>query len=228
MKKQLFTFTAALIFAASLSAQFGNTDDTYSLNFGAGLFTPFLEDEGVLYDNAIFNAETSYGFTYFASFDYALSSNLAIGIGFNGNYAKSNFIQEATVSDVTVQGYLEAGAIANSHFLLNMTYSGDGDGIQPYAKIGLGYFLYQAEMGDVPIELTGGVEEEIFPDFKYNGFGALPELGVRYNSLSISVAYSLPFGELEGEEVPGGYISPGTVNLNGLQVNLSCRLGFFE
>jgi hypothetical protein len=227
MKKQILPILFFSFLTFNLSAQFGNIDQKYSLSFGAGLFTPFLDHEGVNYANAEFDPQTSSGISYFGSFDYAISEKLAIGVGFNGNYGTAEFIRNANVNGTQIDGYLEAGAIANSHFLLNLTYTGDGEGIQPYARIGLGYFFYQAEMGDVPMELTGGVEEEIFPDFKYNGLGIIPEIGLRFNAFSLTAAYSLPFGELEGEEVPGGYISPGRVNLSGLQVNLAYRIGLF-
>lgn len=227
MKKQFLSILFFSFLAFNLSAQFGNVDQKYSLNIGAGLFTPFLDHEGVDYSNAKFDPQVSVGVAYFGSFDYVLNEKLAIGVGFNGNYSSAEFIKNATVNDSQINGYLEAGAVANSHFTINLTYSGAGSGLQPVVHLGLGYFFYQAEMGDVPLELTGGVEEEFFPDFKYSGLGILPALGLRYNSFSLTAEYSLPFGELEGEEVPGGYISPGTVNLSGLQVNLAYRIGLF-
>ena len=81
MKNLLTSLLAVLLISFNLKAQFANQEKPYTLNFGAGLFTPFLSEEGVVYENAEFAPETSSGFAYFTSFDYALSSTLAIGVG---------------------------------------------------------------------------------------------------------------------------------------------------
>jgi hypothetical protein len=67
------------------------------------------------------------------------------------------------------------------------------------------------------------VETEIFTDYKNNGIGIIPELGVRYNKFYLSLAYSLSLKKLQGEEVDG-FISPGEVTSQGLQFNLTYDL----
>jgi hypothetical protein len=122
---------------------------------------------------------------------------------------------------------LEAGAIANSKILLNLTYASYGEGIQPSAKLGIGFFQNQVEMGDVPLELTNNVETELFPDYKYSGIGLMPEVGLSYNSISLSVGFSVPFDELEGEVIEGVPPSVGEISSMGLQVNLAYRIPLF-
>ena len=122
---------------------------------------------------------------------------------------------------------MEAGAIANSKILLNLTYASYGEGIQPSAKLGIGFFQNQVEMGDVPLELTNNVETELFPDYKYSGIGLMPEVGLSYNSISLSVGFSVPFDELEGEVIEGVPPSVGEISSMGLQVNLAYRIPLF-
>jgi hypothetical protein len=230
MKESIITSLITIIlsvFTVQISAQDATQENNYSLAFGLGYFAPILSEEGITFSNATYNPQVGAGFSYFASFDYKLSEKFALGMGFNGNYAGAEFIQNAIVDDQQVNGYLEAGAVANTHILLNLTYARPGEGIQPYAKLGVGYFIEQVELGDVPLELTNNVETELFPDFKSSGIGLLPELGARYNDLAFSVAYSFPFDDLTGETVPGGYLSVGSIASQGLQINVTYRISLF-
>lgn len=224
--KLILIFTIALVYSGHLSSQ-NNSEKRFSAALGVGYFNPILSEEGVSYSNATYAPNLGPGFSYFFSFDYHLTKNLHIGLGYNGSYAASKFIKDATINNSTIAGYLEAGAIANSQFLLNVTYASRIKGISPYAKIGVGYFQNQVEMGDVPLELTDNIEKELFPDYKYAGFGIIPEVGISYNSFSLSVAYSLPFDELEGELIAGVPPSVGKVSSSGLQINLAYRLSLF-
>ena len=72
----------------------------------------------------------------------------------------------------------------------------------------------------MPLELTNNEETEIFTDYKNNGIGVIPELGIRYKKFFLSLAYSLSFNKLKGEEVDG-FTSSGTVTSQGLQFNLT-------
>jgi len=225
MKKGLilpFLLAVFILANEELHAQY--PDKKIELSFGAGYFATQLDHEGVIRSDATFAPEVGPGFSYFASVDYRLNEKFAIGLGFNGNYAQGEFIQNAIIDNQIVNGYLKAGAIANSHLLVNLTYAPQGDGFRPYGKLGLGFFSLQVEQGDVPLSLTDGVEVEMFPDYKGSGFGLLPELGAQYNAFSLSFAYSLPFVELTGEEVSGDFESPGTVTSGGFQINLGYRL----
>lgn len=224
--RSAFLLAIALIHSGLLFSQ-NNSDKKFSASLGVGYFNAFLTEEGVGYSNATYAPEIGAGISYFFSFDYHLSNNLHIGVGYNGSYAASEFIKDAMIDNTTVDGYLEAGAIANSQFLLNLTYASISGGIRPYAKLGIGYFQNQVEMGDVPLELTDNVESELFPDYKYTGLGVLPEIGVSYNSISLSVAYSYPFDELEGEVIEGVPPSVGKVGSSGLQINVAYRISLF-
>ncbi len=216
----------ALIHSGLLFSQ-NNSEKKFSAALGGGYFNAILAEEGVTYSNATYAPEIGAGFSYFLSFDYHLFNNLHIGVGYNGSYAGSKFIKGATIENSTVDGYLEAGAIANSKLLLNLTYALSSSGISPYAKLGIGYFQNQVEMGDVPLELTNNVELELFPDYKYSGFGIMPEVGLSFNSISLSLAYSLPFDELEGEMIQDVPPSVGKISSNGFHVNLAYRISLF-
>jgi hypothetical protein len=217
----------AIILTISCTCIKAQDQHSYSLAFGAGLFGPNLSHSNITYDNAEFSPNIGPGISYFASFDYSVSEDFMVGIGFNGALAKADFIKDALVNDEQLIGYLDAGAIANTHFLLNLTYSPTGEGIKPFTRLGLGYFIEQAELGDVPLRLTDNVETEIFTDFKYSGFGLLPELGARYQSYTLSAGYSVALGELTGEKVKEGYQSPGEMTLQGLQINFAYRISLF-
>ena len=224
--KTCLILAIALIHSGLLLSQ-ANSEKKFSAALGAGYFNAILAEEGVGYSNATYAPEVGPGFSYFLSFDYHITNNFHIGLGYNGSYAASKFIKDATIESSTVEGYLEAGAIANSKFLLNLTYAATGGGIRPYAKIGFGFFQNQVEMGDVPLALTDNVELELFPDYKYSGLGLMPEVGVSYNSISLSVGFSLPFDELEGEMIEGVPPSVGEINSLGLQINLGYRIPLF-
>ncbi|MEM6517671.1 MAG: hypothetical protein AAF688_15930 [Bacteroidota bacterium] len=225
---RILTITAIFFFIQlTAEAQRRNADKNFSLAFGAGYFQGFVSDDGVAYDNAIYDPNVGPGVSYFISFDYHLSESFAIGLGYNGNYAGAEFVRNATVGEETINGFLVAGAVTNSHILLNATYQIPGEGIQPFGKLGVGYITQQVENGDVPLRLTNNVETEVFPDFKSSGFVVLPELGLRYQSFYLSLAYTLPFDELTGEDNPDGFVSPGTVSSTGLQLNLSYRVFLF-
>src|SRR5690606_32258123 len=103
-----------------------------------------------------------------------------------GNYGKARFIKNAVINGEQINGYLEAGALANSNVLLNVTYWPGKAGLQPYAKVGAGFFISELELGDIPLRLTDNVEKELFPDYKSDGFGILPELGLKYNQFTLS------------------------------------------
>ena len=212
----------------ALNAQ-TNEAKKYSLSLGAGYFSALLDDEGIAYPNATYAPEVGPGLSYFASLDYGLTEDFYVGVGLNGNYARGEFIQNAEVNGSQVDGYLEAGTVSNLAFLLNFTYAPVKSGVQPYAKLGVGYIIQQAELGDVPLSLTNNVEFELFPDYKFAGFGILPEVGIKYNSLSLSAAYGLPFGDLTGEEEegPDAYPSVGSISSRSLQVNVAYRLSLF-
>ncbi len=232
MKKIVLTSICAIFLTVSVTQSFAQENDLneekkYSLALGLGYFNPILSEKGIAFSNATYDPQLGAGASFSASFDYALSEKFAVGVGFNGSYASAEFIRDAVVNDSQVDGYLEAGALENIYILANLTYSKPGDGIQPYAKLGLGYFIVEVELGDVPLELTDNVEVEMFPDFKSSGFGVLPELGVRYNALSLSVAYSLPFDDSEGETVDEGFQSAGSISSQGLQVNVTYRISLF-
>lgn len=216
----------ALFHSGFLFSQ-NNFDKKFSASLGVGYFNAILSEEGVSYSNATYAPEIGAGFSYFLSFDYHLTNNVHIGLGYNGSYAASRFIKDAMIDNSTVDGYLGAGAIANSKILLNLTYASRNEGVSPYAKIGIGYFQNQVEMGDVPLELTDNVELELFPDYKYGGLGLLPEIGIAYNSISLSLAFSLPFDELEGEVIEGVPPSVGEISSSGLQINVAYRIPLF-
>jgi hypothetical protein len=209
------------------NAQASMEEEKYSLIIGVGYFRPIMSYEGVAYPNATFDPEIGFGFSFFTSLDYALSEKFAVGVGFNGSIASANFIKDATVNNETIDGYLDGGGVSNTCILVNLTYAPPGSGIQPYVKLGLGYFMQEVELGDVPEELTNNEETEVFPDYKSSGFGILPEIGVRYQNFFISAAYSISFNDLTGETVDGGFTSPGTITSQGLQINLAYHVWQF-
>lgn len=208
----------------TLTAQ---SDKKISTAFGAGYYLPISNYEGVMYDNAQFDPQTSGGISYFLSVDYALNEKFKLGLGLNGAYASADFINNAIVNDFQVPGFLEGGAYSGMRLLVNATYFYSSEKIQPYGKLGIGYFVEQAELGDVPLELTDNVETEIFTDFKYSGLGVIPEFGLSYKDFAVSAAYSMAFGEMLGEVVQEGYQSPGQMNLSGIQLNLTYRIDLF-
>ena len=201
----------------------------YSVSAGFGYYSPQISAEGVSYPDAEFSPETGVGISGFASFDYALTTDLYVGIGYNGSYGKAKFIKNATIYGQQISGYLEAGALENSHFVLNVTYFPAKGGLQPYAKLGLGYFISELELGDIPLELTNNVETELFPDYKSQGFGVLPELGIKYNRFTLSAAYGIPFNKLTSEDPsePDAYTSSGSIRSHNLQINVGYRFFVF-
>jgi len=230
MKTQVKILAIAVcLFSFHLSANAqSRLDKNFSVSLGAGYFQAFVNAEGVTYSNAVYDPNVGPGVSYFVSFDYHLSETFAIGVGYNGNFASGEFVRNATVSNETINGFLEAGAVTNTQILLNATYTPQGrSAIQPFGKLGIGYLTQQVENGDVPMRLTGGVEMEIFPDFKNSGIGLLPEVGIRYNDFSLSAAYSIGFNKLTGEDNPDGFVSPGTVSSSALQINVSYRIFLF-
>ena len=222
----LITIALSLVFGTAY-AQEVSEEKKYSLSIGTGYFVPLLSEDGIAFSNATYDPQIGAGLTYFASFDYAVSEKFSVGLGFNGNHAGADFIRDVTVNDELVNGYLEAGAVANAHLVINCTYVKTGEGIEPFAKLGLGYFTEEVELGDVPLELTDNIEVEMFPDFKSSGFGVLPEIGVRYNAFSFSAAYSLPFDDLTGEAVKEGFVSTGSIASQGLQFNVAYKILLF-
>lgn len=206
----------------------------FSFKIGAGLYQPIINDsgvtftggtnsDGVSFSGATYDPETKIGFSILTGFDYAISEAFYIGLGFNGAFAKANFIKDATINNQLNKGYLEEGGVENVHILLNATYSPKGDGVKPYAKLGLGYVMQEVELGDVPLELTNNEETEIFTDYKNNGIGIIPELGIRYKKCFLSLAYSLSLKKLKGEKVDG-FTSSGALTSQGLQFNLTYNL----
>lgn len=228
--KSIFLSIVLLVFQASqVTAQStsNSQDKKYSLTIGTGYFGASVRTTSIAYENADYNQNISPGFTYFASLDYKLSEQFAIGLGYNGNYASAKFIENAVINGQQVNGFLKAGAVANSHVLVNLSYASVREGIQPFVKLGLGYFKNQVELGDVPLSLTDNVEVEMFPDFKYASIGIIPELGVKHGKLLFSAAYTLPFGALTGETVPGGFESQGSISSSGIQINLGYQIPVF-
>lgn len=200
----------------------------YSITLGLGYYIPVLSDKNISFPNAQYNPEINSGISYFISLDYALTKDFYVGVGYNSSYAKAKFIENAIVNNQQVDGYLEAGALENSSFLFNITYSPNKKGFKPYAKLGIGYFLTEVELGDVPLSLTDNVEKELFPDYKSSGLGIMPELGVKYNLFTLSVAYGLPFNKLSGESSEvDTYESTGTMRSNSLLINVSYRILLF-
>lgn len=195
----------------------------FSFKLGAGYFRPVISEDGVAFSNAAYDPDIGMGFSYLASLDYAISNKFSVGIGFNGNYAQSDFIRDAVVNNQTIEGYLNEGGVENYHILLNLTFAPVGTGLKPFAKLGLGYLSQEVELGDVPLALTNNVETEIFTDFKSSGVGILPEIGVRCSKLFISVAYSVSLSKSMGEEVDG-FQSSGELSSNGFQLNLTYNL----
>ncbi len=216
------------IMAQSMNAFLeGSNDKKISLKLGVGYFHALLSDEGVSYTNATYDPNIGAGVSYFLGVDYNITESIAIGIGYNGTYGKADFIRNAVVDSQPINGFLEAGAVTNTHILLNLSYSPAGSGIQPYAKLGFGYLIQQVELGDVPLNLTNNVETEIFPDYKSSGFGVLPELGVRYGNFFLSAAYGFSLERLTGEDNPDGFVSTGSLTSQSLQVNVSYRIFLF-
>jgi len=214
--------------AASTPINTSTENKKYSLAVGLGYFTPVLSAEGVSYPNGEYLPEYDLGVSFTLSFDYAVAKDFYIGVGYNGNYGKARFMKNVNINGEQITGYLEAGALENSSFLLNFTYFPTKKGIQPFAKLGLGYFINEVELGDVPLRLTNNVERELFPDYKSTGLGILPEIGVKYNRFTLSVAYGLPFNKLSGEEPElGGNISTGTIRSHSIQINASYRIVLF-
>jgi hypothetical protein len=241
MKKSIYTFLTLLFISTSILAQenleISNStkkEKKFSFKIGAGLFQPILSDSGVIFTSgtnsdgvsfsgATYDPQVTTGFNFSTSVDYALSDKFYVGLGFNGAFANAEFITDATVNDQMINGYLEKGAVENVHMLLNFTYAPKGEGIKPFAKLGIGYVTQEVELGDIPLELTNNIETEIFTDYKNNGIGIVPEFGVRYNKYFLSIAYSLSFNTLKGEEVDG-FASSGEVTSQGLQFNLTYDL----
>ncbi|WP_192820563.1 hypothetical protein [Rufibacter sp. LB8] len=209
--------------------QFGQ-HKKYSISAGFGYYLPLLSEKNVGYQNAEYSPEIGLGISYFISLDYALTQDLFVGVGFNGSYATARFIKNANLNGEQINGYLKAGALENSNFLLNLTYAPSGNGWQPYAKLGVGFFKSELELGDIPLRLTNNVESELFPDYKASGLGILPEIGLKYKQFALSSAYALPFKKLTGEEnpEPGAFPSTGTIKSHGLQVNASYRIYIFR
>jgi len=200
---QVYAVALVQLFIGQCIAQEESTSakDKLSATIAVGYFTPFLTDEGIAFDNAVYDPQVGFGFSYSLSADYIFNEKFTLGAAFNGNHASGEFIRDATINGETVNGFLEAGAVPNTHILLNL----------------------QVEQGDVPLALTNNVEVEMFPDYKYSGFGVLPQLGFRKDAFSLSVGYSAPFGKLTGEAVPG-FNSPGTISSQGLQIDLGYRI----
>jgi hypothetical protein len=88
--------------------------------------------------------------------------DLYFRIGFNGTYSKANFRENATVNDKQVNGYLEEGALENSSFMLNVTYSPNKKSFQHCAKLGFVYFITKVKLGDVPLSQTDNEVKELF------------------------------------------------------------------
>ena len=231
----LLFFNHSTIFAQKKDlSKTSSKEKKFSFKIGAGLYRPILNDsgvtftsgtnnEGVSFSGASYDPEIKTGFSFLTSVDYALSDKFYIGLGFNGAFANANFIRDATVNNQAINGYLEEGAVENILILLNFSYVPKGEGIKPFAKLGIGYVTQEVELGDVPLELTNNIETEIFTDYKNNGIGMIPEIGVRYKKFFLSLAYSLSFEKLQGEEVDG-FISAGTIRSQGLQFNLTYNL----
>ncbi len=226
-----FNFVAFLsLIASSANAQVNPSTQVkrYSVNVGLGYFSPHLSDDGVSFPDAEYNPKIGVGFSYFISFDYALTNDLYMGVGFNGNYGKAKFIRNAVVNGERVNGYLEAGALENSHVMLNFTYAPEKQGIRPFARLGLGYFITEVELGDIPLYLTNNEEVELYPDFKSSGLGVMPELGLKYNHFSLSLAYGIPFDKLSGETPESGaYVLSETIRSHSVQINASYRILLF-
>ncbi len=222
---QVYAVALVQLFIGQCIAQEESTSakDKLSATIAVGYFTPFLTDEGIAFDNAVYDPQVGFGFSYSLSADYIFNEKFTLGAAFNGNHASGEFIRDATINGETVNGFLEAGAVPNTHILLNLGYIMPGENFQPFVKLGFGFFSLQVEQGDVPLALTNNVEVEMFPDYKYSGFGVLPQLGFRKDAFSLSVGYSAPFGKLTGEAVPG-FNSPGTISSQGLQIDLGYRI----
>jgi hypothetical protein len=82
---------SGLLFSQSIS------DKKFSASLGVGYFYAILAEEGVSYSNATYAPEIGPGFSYFLSFDYHITNNFHIGLGYNGSYASSKFIQNGTI-----------------------------------------------------------------------------------------------------------------------------------
>ncbi|MGV3588257.1 MAG: hypothetical protein ACO1OF_14725 [Adhaeribacter sp.] len=202
----------------------------YSVSAGLGYYLPVLAEENVSYAQAEYSPEFGLGFSYFVSLDYALTPDLYTGVGFNGSYGKARFIKNASINGEQINGYLKAGALENTNLLLNITYAPARNGLQPYAKLGAGFFISELELGDIPLRLTNNVESELFPDYKSTGLGIVPEIGLKYKQFALSAAYAMPFKKLTGEKVsePEAYTSTGTIKSHSLQINLSYRTSIFK
>ena len=231
MKKAWLLSAGLLLPGLGAQAQISQPElsKKYSAVAGAGLYLPQVAGQNVVYPDAEYSPEVGKGISYFVSLDYAFTPDLFLGLGFNGSYARGKFIINAKVKGEQLNGYLEAGALDNANFLLNLTYFPQRAGLQPYAKLGLGFFMAELELGDVPLNLTNGVETELFPDYKYRGLGLLPELGLKYNGFTVSVGYGMPLKKLTGEQVSdaGAYGSRGSIRSNSLQVNAAYRVFLF-
>ncbi|NND94373.1 MAG: hypothetical protein HKN45_05865 [Flavobacteriales bacterium] len=231
MKKtisHLFTLLCLFLSPNLLFAQNSPLDDGSIIgSIGIGYSGSHISYSGINYSNASFEPKIGLGFSYFASIDYSINERFSVGLGLNGTHSHAEFILDPSVGDDQVMGYLDKGNVSSVRTVLRITYSSVRDGIRPFARMAIGQFQEQAEMGDVPLKLTENVETEMFPDFKYDGLGILPELGVHQKSFSFSVAYSIPFGELKGEEVPEGFESAGKMTLQGVQVNVCYRIALF-
>ncbi len=223
-----FYFTCTSIFAQ------GNSQKKFSLKIGAGLYQPNINENGVVFTNgsnsdgvsfsgATYSPEIKQGINLLTSLDYALSDKFYVGLGFNSAFAKANFIRDARVNNQTIDGYLQNGALANMHMLLNFTYAPKGEGIKPYAKLGIAYLTQEVELGDVPLAITNNIETEIFTDYKSSGIGLIPELGIAYKNMFLSVAYNASLKELTGETVDG-FTSPGSITSRGLHFNFTYNL----
>ncbi|MEM9022266.1 MAG: hypothetical protein AAGB22_00895 [Bacteroidota bacterium] len=226
------TFLALLFYLSPLTTWAQGEDNSaasskqkkFSFQLGIGYFRPILSDDGVAYPNGTYDPNIGLGFSYFGGFNYAFLPDFTVGVAYDGNYASAEFIEGANIDGQTVDGYLEAGAVTNSMILVNASYVPQGDGIKPYARLGMGYINQQVELGDVPLELTNDVETEIFPDYKSSGFVFMPEVGARYGKFFLSAAYSIPIDDLTGEIVDTGFTSSGTVTSQGLQIKFTYNL----
>ncbi|NNC83258.1 MAG: hypothetical protein HKN79_06750 [Flavobacteriales bacterium] len=224
----LFSTLLMLGLYSSASAQESQgMEKPFSASIGFGYAAAKVDHSNVAYTNAEFAPKIRAGFSYFASVDYAINERFQVGIGFNGTHSHAEFILNPSVGDEQVNGYLEKGNVSSTRTVLRLTYSSVKEGIRPFGRLAIGQFNEQAEMGDVPLKLTQNVETEMFPDFKYSGLGMLPEIGIHHKSFSFSVAYSLPFGELVGEEVPEGFESPGRMQTQCVQINACYCIDLF-
>ena len=227
MKSKLFTVALLLLFIMDISAQEQNQNfKKYQVNAGIGYFNPQLKMTGEIKDFT--SPKIGFGFSYFGDINYFMSKKLSLGFGFNGGYAFADFIKDIDLTNVgtngrEINGYLDAGAIFNFNIVVNSTYYFmDGD-IRPYGKLSLGLFIQQVELGDIPTDIT---TLELFPDFKAITFGIIPEIGVKYKFLTFGIGYTLPFGKLTSETIPGITPKKGDILSTGIQINVGFAYSF--